>query len=274
MDKFKRILPLMVIYIFIVCVNIVFFAYLYDFNHSIVDPNSLNKDVNGYQRVSTRDVLYFSGITYLTIGYGDFKTVNGIGQFLAVLQGFSGVLINSVFTGLFLYYLVKRPKNILLSNNLYIRYKEEQHKFCLSIRIGNKGRPLVNVNRILELFIYNDEVRTRELQLSQEYHYLENYIYWEIDLHKEENQNLLKYLKSAVRNERSILIRISTLGTDADAGELVFTSSNYHNNEIVFIKAYHDLFKWRKQRKSLINWRNFDLVEALDKDKIEVFLNL
>jgi len=251
-----------------------FFCYLYDLNHSIVDPNSFNEDANGYQRVSNRDILYFSGITYLTIGYGDFKTVNGIGQFLAVLQGFSGVLINSVFTGLFLYYLVKRPKNILLSKNLHIRYKEDHNKFCLSLRIGNKGRPLVNVNRILELFIYDNEVRTRELQLSQEYHYLENYIYWEIDLHKEENLNLLKYLKSAIQNDRSILIRISTLGTDADAGELIFTSSNYCNNQIVFIKGYQDLFDWRNRRKSTVKWRNFDQVEELEKEKIELFMDL
>ncbi|WP_026477175.1 potassium channel family protein [Alkaliphilus transvaalensis] len=273
MDKLKRIFPLMIIYILIVCLNIVLFAYLYSLHGSIVDPNASTKGDLQVNSVSKRDILYFSGITYLTIGYGDFKTANGIGQFLAVLQGFSGVLINSIFTGLFLYYLVRRPKNMILTNRIYIRYNDEQRKFFLSIRIGNKGRPLVNVNRIIELFVYEGNIRTRKFQFSQEYHYFENILYWELDLADNQNQDLTNHLRSAILDKKLLFIRISVLGTDADAGELVFTSRTYKNSHLLFIRGYHELFRWKNHQKTKIQWKKFNDIKELEKEKIELFIN-
>lgn len=274
MNKAKKITLLLLAFIVIVNINIFVFAILYDLNNSLVNSHTSEDISDTNAKASFIDALYFSGITYLTIGYGDFKTVNAIGKFLAVLQGFSGVIINSVFTGIFLYYLVKRPKNIIISNKLYIRYKKQDHRFYLSIRVGNKGRALVNVNRILELFTSEKGIRKRRFQLSQEYHYLEDILYWDIDLEKAENQQLLYFLKECLFTERAVTIRISITGTDVDAGDLVFVANDYLKNDILFIDDYEELYHHRNNKKPTINWKSFHRVIILEDDKIQHFKEL
>ena len=274
MDKIKRMTVLLIIFIIVIILNILTFAFLYDMNNSIVNTHIAEDLSVSVAKASFMDTLYFSGITYLTIGYGDFKTVNNTGKFLAVLQGFSGVLINSIFTGIFLYYLVKRPKNILISNKLYIRYKKHKKRFYLSVRVGNKGRALVNVNRILELFTHENNIRKRKLQLSQEYHYLDDLLYWDIDLEKEENRQLLCYIKECLFNKKDITIRISITGTDVDAGELVFIANNYTKYDILFINDYQELYRHHRNNKPKINWQNFHKTVKLEEEKIQHFKEL
>ncbi len=274
MNKIKRITLLLLIFILIVIIDIIAFALLYSINNSIVNSHIAEELTTSIAKASFRDTLYFSGITYLTIGYGDFKVVNGIGKLLAVLQGFSGVLINSVFTGIFLYYLVKRPQNILMSNRLYIRYKRHKGRFYLSVRVGNKGRAIVNVNRILELFTYENGLRNRSLQLSQEYHYLEDILYWDIDLHKTENRQLLNYIKECLFEDKAITIRISITGTDVDAGELVFIANNYSKNDLVFIHDYQEIYRHQRNNQLRINWQGFHKALELDAEKIQAFKEL
>jgi len=274
MDKIKRISFLLITFILVINLNVLSFAFLYDINNSIVNTHIAEDFSITVAKASFFDALYFSGITYLTIGYGDFKAVNSIGKFLAVLQGFSGVLINSIFTGIFLYYLVKRPKNILISNKLYIRYKQHKKRYYLSVRVGNKGRALVNVNRILELFTYENNIKKRRLQLSQEYHYLEDLLYWDIDLEEEDNKQLLCYLKQCIFEDKDVTVRISITGTDVDAGDLVFVAKHYSRDDIMFIKDYHEIYRHQRDKKPKINWKNFHRAQDLDKNKIEDFKEL
>ncbi len=274
MNKIRRITLLLIIFLVIVGMNMVLFAFLYGINDSIVNTHIAEDLSITIAKASFWDNLYFSGITYLTIGYGDFKTVNGVGKLLAVMQGFSGVLINSLFTGIFLYYLVKRPQNILMSNRLYIRYKRHKGRFYLSVRVGNKGRAIVNVNRILELFTYENGIRKRRLQLSQEYHYLEDVLYWDIDLHKTENQQLLKYIKECLYNHKEITIRISITGTDVDAGELVFIANNYSKKDLIFIQDYQEIYRHQRNHQLKINWKGFHKTLELDAEKIQAFKEL
>ncbi|AKL94208.1 Ion channel [Clostridium aceticum] len=274
MDILKRVLVLLVIYVVIVILNILSFAYLYIEHDSLVDTNGIITHSQNYKKPSLSDAIYFSGVTYLTIGYGDITAVNKVGKLLTVLQGFSGVLINSLFTGMFLYYLVKRPKNIIITNKVYIKYEEDEDKFYLSVRVGNKGRALVNVNRVLEVFVYEDNIRKRKLHLSQEYYYFEKLLYWNIDLQEEKNLQLLNYLKSSLFDNESVLIRISVIGTDVEAGELVFISRHYTGRCIQFIRNYVDLYQWQHHRRSNINWRDFHKTFCLEEEKIEKFKDL
>ncbi|AOY76142.1 potassium channel family protein [Clostridium formicaceticum] len=274
MDILKRVLVLLIIYVMIVTLNILSFAYLYIKHDSLIDTNGMITHSSDYKKSPFSDAIYFSGITYLTIGYGDITAVDQMGKFLTVLQGFSGVLINSIFTGMFLFYLVKRPKNIIITNRVYLKYQEDEDKFYLSVRVGNKGRALVNVNRVLEVFIYENNVRKRKLHLSQEYYYFEKLLYWDIDLQEEKNRQLLSYLKAALLKKESILIRISVIGTDVEAGELVFISRYYTGGCIHFIKDYIDLYKWQGHRRSHINWRDFHKTCSLEEEKVKKFKDL
>ncbi|ABR50392.1 Ion transport 2 domain protein [Alkaliphilus metalliredigens QYMF] len=272
MSKPKRILTLLVIYIVTVSINIISFAYLYNLYDSIIDSSLANQERAVNHEVLFSDILYFSGITYLTIGYGDFIPIDGQGKFLTVLQGFSGVIINSTFTGIFLYYLVKRRKDVLISNKIHIRYKG--NRFYLSVRVGNTGRALVNINRVLEIFAYEDNIRKKKFQLSEEYHFFEKLLYWDIDLLDKNNHKLLGYLKSAVFNKESILLRVSIIATDVDSDESIFTSQYYNQNDIVFIDDYVHLYQWNNHEPTKINWKYFNQTYDADSSLIEYFKNL
>ncbi|SET70387.1 Ion channel [Natronincola peptidivorans] len=274
MDILKRVMVLLTIYIMVVTLNIITFAHLYHKHSIIVDSNTIPEDIVNSEVLPLRDAIYFSGVTYLTIGYGDIVAINTLGKYLSMLQGFSGVIINSIFTGMFLYYLVKRPMNILITNNIYIRYKESTERFYLSVRVGNKGRALVNVNRVLEVFVYENSIRKRRFHLAQEYYFFERLLYWDIDLHDETNKVLLDYIKAAVFQDENILFRISVIGTDVEAGELVFLSKYYSKHNIHFIKDYVSLYKWRGHQRTEINWKDFQKTRTLDHDHAEIFRNI
>lgn len=274
MDIIRRILLLLIAYVLIVSLNIVSFGYLYYKHDSIAFSDRIPVSNRNINNLPFQEAVYFSGITYFTIGYGDITAVDGIGKFLTILQGFSGIIVNSTFTGMFVYYLVKRSKNILITNRIFIRYKESTKRFYLSVRVGNKGRALVNVNRVLEIFLYENDVRNRRFHLSQEYYYFEKLLYWDIDLHAEENKELLNYLKLALFNNENILIRVSIIGTDIEAGELMFVSKYYTNHSIQFIKEYVGLYKWKGHQRTEINWKDFQKIYKLDHDLIENFRNI
>lgn len=59
-------------------------------------PRTVNR-VNGYL-----DCLYFSGVSILTIGYGDIVPESRFLKMLVLLQGFLGQFINVVAIGLWL----------------------------------------------------------------------------------------------------------------------------------------------------------------------------
>jgi hypothetical protein len=63
-----------------------------------VDPHT------GNRMVDLGNSLYFSAITFSTVGYGDFHPTNTIGKVLAASEGLLGIF----FTGLFLVTFVKK----------------------------------------------------------------------------------------------------------------------------------------------------------------------
>lgn len=256
-----------------VAFNILSFAYFYYNHHAIVFSNK-TLHVNNTDLLSFKDAIYFSGVSYFAIGYGDIIAINDLGKSLAIVQGFSGVIVNTIFTSMLVYNLVKRSKNILITKNIFIRYKENQKKFYLSMRIGNKGRDLVNVNKVLEVFVFEDNLRRRKFHLSEEQYYFEKLIYWDIDLHIEENKILLNYLKAAVFYDENILVRTSVIGTDVETGELIFISKYYTKHNIQFIRDYVNLYKWKEHQPSKISWKHFQETYPLNIENIENFERL
>ena len=47
---------------------------------------------------SILDAIYYSGITFLTIGYGDIHPANLLAKILSVIEGFLGIFLMSYFT--------------------------------------------------------------------------------------------------------------------------------------------------------------------------------
>jgi hypothetical protein len=59
---------------------------------------------------SQPDFVYFSFITLLTVGYGDFRPISGIARSLAMLEGIVGVLYIGVFISRLLSLYKPNPK--------------------------------------------------------------------------------------------------------------------------------------------------------------------
>ena len=59
-----------------------------------------------------RDSLYWSIITYTTIGYGDISPVTSVGKLLAAIHGIMGVLTTGVIAGLILNWLSPRTPQV------------------------------------------------------------------------------------------------------------------------------------------------------------------
>ncbi len=58
---------------------------------------SLQQSADRYAKLS--ELLYFSGTTFFTIGYGDFVPANGLGRFLAIVEGGIGFGFLAVIIG-------------------------------------------------------------------------------------------------------------------------------------------------------------------------------
>lgn len=70
----------------------------YTISNNLVDTNTDNKNQSNEKQIPFVRELYFSGITFLTIGYGDISPENDIARILAVLEGFLGVFTMSYFS--------------------------------------------------------------------------------------------------------------------------------------------------------------------------------
>lgn len=93
--------------------------------------------VGSDRTVTFFDSLYFALVTFLTIGYGDITPVSAAAKGIFFVQVYLGLILPPVFSGLLFYFIIKRPRNVFVSEHIYIRYRKD--KFLLSVRVGNRG---------------------------------------------------------------------------------------------------------------------------------------
>lgn len=159
----------------------------------------------GLTEVSFFENLYFSAITFTTIGYGDIIPNTGLGQIIVLVESCFELTFIAVFGGFLAYKFLQRPNDILLTNNFFIRYRDG--RIYLSSRVGNKGKNLIDCTATVELIqivknakrtLYKREISTPLVELTW---------YLEIRLDGEENASALQQLKSLFANPEIGLIR-------------------------------------------------------------------
>ena len=104
--KSKKVVTFILSYIFFVIIIIFLFAGMFSTNPGLFQYNGEKTAVN------FEDALYFSTITFTTIGYGDIAPT-GINKLIASIEGIFGMILNIWFIG---YILASR------------RFKDQQSK--------------------------------------------------------------------------------------------------------------------------------------------------
>lgn len=87
-------------YIYLTACIIMAYGLFYYINSTLIQPPGIQYTFDTYaQNDLERDIFYFSGTTYLTIGYGDVVPVGVYARTAAVAEAFTGSLINLIVIG-------------------------------------------------------------------------------------------------------------------------------------------------------------------------------
>jgi hypothetical protein len=209
------------------------------------------------------DYIYFSAVTFTTIGYGDILPKTGAGQVLVFVESCFELTFIPVFGGYIAYKFLQRPNDILLTDNFFIRYRNQ--KIFLSSRVGNKGKNLIDCTATIELIqIVNNVKRTlfkREINTPL----VEMIWFLEIRLDGEENISALQQFKTLMTNPGTSLIRTTVAGFDSNSGNLVHVFKYYTMDKLIYGGKFADVFTWEGVKRTNPNWTNFNKVISLTK---------
>jgi Ion channel. len=231
------------------------------------------KSAAGAKTVHFLDYIYFSAVTFTTIGYGDIVPKAGAGEVIVFIESCFELIFIPVFGGFLAYKFLQRPNDILLTDNFFIRYRN-QHIF-LSSRVGNKGKNLIDCSATIELIqIVNNIKRTlykREISTPL----VEQTWFLEIRLDGEENIGILQQIKILMENPDTSLIRTTVVGYDSNSGNLVHVFKYYTMDKLIYGGKFEDLFIWEGIKRTKPDWTNFNRVVSLtmtERQSIDILL--
>jgi hypothetical protein len=221
------------------------------------------KSAAGGNAIHFLDYIYFSAVTFTTIGYGDIIPKAGAGQVIVFIESCFELTFIPVFGGFLAYKFLQRPNDILLTDNFFIRYWN-QHIF-LSSRVGNKGKNLIDCSATIELIqiahnvkrtLYKREINTPLVEMTW---------FLEIRLDGEDNAATLRQLKILMTNPGTSLIRTTVVGYDSNSGNLVHVFKYYTMDKLVYGGKFEDVFVWEGIKRTKPDWTNFNKVVSLTK---------
>jgi hypothetical protein len=219
------------------------------------------KSTAGNKTVHFLDYIYFSAVTFTTIGYGDIIPKDGIGQVLVFIESCFELTFIPVFGGFIAYRFLQRPNDILLTDNFFIRYRNQ--KIFLSSRVGNKGKNLIDCTATIELIqIVNNVKRTlfkREINTPL----VELVWFLEIRLDSEENAAALQQMKTLLAHPGTSLIRTTVSGFDSGTGNLVHVFKYYTMDKLLYGGKFSDVYTWEGVKRTNPNWTHFNKVVGL-----------
>ena len=213
------------------------------------------------------DCIYFSCISFATIGYGDIVPANPIGQAIVILQSMTAITFVGLFSGYIAYQFLKRPKDIFLTDNLHIRLVDEQIFF--SSRVGNKGKDLIDCTAYIDIIEIRNDVKWTMIKREIKYTLLEKSWFLGINLSSTNNSDFLKSFRKFYNNPDKSLVRVLIMGSDIESGEIVATSKYYKVKDIKFGGRYLDIYHWKKLAQTKPNWDNLNRTQDITDKQLQ-----
>jgi hypothetical protein len=246
---------------------ILFFAYLYFITDSIaLTPYSKS----AFEKVDFGKALYFSIVSFHTIGFGDIHPINSLGRTIVMVQSAISIFFTALFSGLLVYYVIKRPNDIFSTRKLYIRFRDET--FWLSIRLGNKGRSIIDLKGRFEAWTIEENSRVRVFQSERKLPDLERILYFDLNLTDPKHHHLRNALKEALNGKFRLHMKLSVIGNDIKTGEQVAFAKYYDSSDLLFGSVFLNVYSWdaNGHRKDF-RWKNFERIAPLDQEAVQTF---
>jgi len=241
----------------------------FGFLYWIFEALEFNPETNG-RITNFFTSLYFSCVTFTTIGYGDIVPKAGIGHILVFIESCGSLLFTPVFGGFLAYKLLQRPNDILLTNNFYIRNRNQS--VVMSIRLGNRGKHIIDCNATVEFIQVTNNVKRTLLTVGFSKPIIELTWYLDIRLDGQDNAEALKQFKTLMANQASSIIRVTAIGIDSETGNMAHVYKYYEMNKLVYGGHFVDVYHWHGVRRLKPNWNNLNSIEPLtceEKKKID-----
>jgi len=244
-------------YLVIVLIFGIIFYVFDSLSTNIMDPN---------KEVSLIDYLYFSLVTFSTIGYGEIIPTGLAGKVIIMIESCIGLAYTPFFGGYLAYLFIQRPKDFFLTENIFLRHHND--KIYLSARVGNMGKPIVGCDASIAMFLIENNVKKTLLKQPFSRPLVEISWYINLRLDDPENPVPLQHLKTVLANPEKCLIRITFSGQDAASGNLVHSFKYYKVEDIRRGGSFLDVYKWEGVERIIIDWNNFNKTAEINKEQI------
>lgn len=232
--------------------------------------DSLSANTNDLtRRLNFFDYLYFSLVTFSTIGYGEIIPVGLTGKVIIAIESCIGLAYTPFFGGYLAYLFIQRPKDFFLTENIYLRHNN--NKIYLSARVGNRGKPIVDCDATLEMFMIENNVKRTLYKHAFSRPLVE--ISWYINLRLDDPENIsaIQQLRTVMANPENCLVRITFSGQDASSGNLVHLFRYYKVQDIRRGGSFLDVYRWEGVERIIINWNNFNrTAEMSEQQHLEI----
>ncbi len=222
------------------------------------------------EKIDFEKSIYFSIVSFHTIGFGDIHPTTDLGRKLVMIQSTISLFFTSIFAGFLVFFAIKRPSDIFTTQCVYIRYRKD--RFCLSIRLGNKGRDIIDLKSKFEAWTIENNSRVRAFRCEEELPDLEKILYYDIDLDDPDNQSLKSAIKHALRGGTLLHMKFSFIGNDMKTGEQVAYAKYYDSGHLRFGKTFMNVYSWDENgRRKNFRWKNFGRIESMDEKTKDQF---
>jgi len=266
--KTQEILRFLLLVLVVYAVIILVFAWMYYRTQSI---GFFNRPAGVMEKINFEKAVYFSVVSFHTIGYGDIYPISATGRIILMCQSFLSMFFTAIFSGFLVYLAIRRPNDIIATKKTYIRYRNG--KYFISLRVGNKGRTIIDLKSKFEAWTIVNNSRVRVFRHEQELPDLERIIYYDINLDYPENEKLRHGLQEALKNNIRLHMKFSFIGNDIKTGEQVAYARYYDSTEIAFGTIFMNVYSWdvNGHRKDF-RWKNFERIGALEEGKKQEFI--
>jgi hypothetical protein len=267
--KARTIAWFLLVAIAVYLVIIFVFGYAYYETRSIGFFRQTTKTM---EEITFMKALYFSVVSFHTIGYGDIYPVSQQGRLILMTQSFTSLFYTSIFAGLLVYFIIKRHADILTTKYIYIRKRKDE--WNLSIRLGNRSRTIIGLNGKFEAWHVVNDSRVRVFTYSEEMSDLENILYFDIALGDPAASGLRKALAESLSGGPTLHMKYNFIGSDIKSGEQMAHSVHYDSSMLRFGKTFLNVYSWDSDgHRKDFRWKNFERIEEVGEEESQEFLS-